>query len=61
MSIHRRNFLEQFAKQMNIAKPSDWGKVGYETLANSGGSSILVYYDGSIFRMLKDIFPGTEK
>lgn len=53
----RRNFLVQFASKHGISKPEEWKKISKEDIANAGGKTLLKYYNGSISKILRSLFP----
>lgn len=53
-------FFEKAAKHFNIQTPSDWGSISAKEFAKIGGKSILYHHQWSIFRALKNIYPGTH-
>jgi hypothetical protein len=55
---NRRNFLDEIAKKLSINTPSDWGNVPIWRFYGLGGSSILNYYNGSLFKCLQSIYKG---
>lgn len=56
---NRRKFLENVSVQLNIQKPSDWGKIRTQHIHELGGGALLTsYYNGSLFDCLKSIYKG---
>lgn len=54
-----RKFLDLFAKQFNIEKPSDWGKItALQVKLEPGASFLHNKYKGSLFRALQHLYPG---
>lgn len=56
-----RKFLQVLAQKMHITSPKEWGRVTYQIINDNGGVTLLSHYKGSIFRMLKDMFPGQNR
>lgn len=56
---NRRNFLDEIVKKLDIKKPSDWGKVTVKRFFELGGSSLLNYYNGSLFGCLQSVYQGS--
>lgn len=54
----RRQFLDEIKSQFQIEAPSDWGKITTNDIQKAGGSAILKYYKGSLFRCLQSVYPG---
>jgi hypothetical protein len=54
----QRIFLDNFANKHVITEPKDWGKVTIYQLDNSNGTSLLNIYKNTIFKMLKEVYPG---
>lgn len=54
---NRRNAMDQLARKFNIQQPSDWENV---TCAREevGRSVLANYYGNSLYRALKDLYPG---
>jgi hypothetical protein len=51
-------WLKTIENKLNIKQPSDWYKHTYSDVANQGGLSVLAkYYNSSIFKMLKTLYP----
>lgn len=55
---NQRAFLLQLAKELEIMKMSDWGRVNMKTVIEHGGSSLLGMYGSSLYRTLQSVFPG---
>lgn len=55
---NRRTFLDEFAKQLKITSPKEWGKVTKEQLIKFGGSGLLAKQKGSVFHLLQYVYPG---
>lgn len=55
---NQRQFMEQFARQRNLSKPSDWGNVTFRSVVDMGGTFIVHYYHCSVFKALVTLFPG---
>lgn len=55
---NRRNIINQLSKEFKIKQPSDWGKITYKQISEKGFSSLVILYDGSVMRMLREVFPG---
>jgi len=55
---NRRRFLDWIAEENQFVSLSDWySKEKYFVLSHSGGAMIENYYNGSISKMLADIYP----
>lgn len=58
---NQRNYLKERAKELNIQRPSDWGKITIKQfVSKKSGWSLLYYHGGSLFRALSANFPGTQ-
>lgn len=55
---NQRLFLQKFAQQMNIENPSDWGRIRLHELLERGALPLYMMHEGSIFKLLKNVFPG---
>lgn len=58
MKSNQKNFLEEFAQNYHIKKPEDWGRITQKVFIEEGGIALLLKY-GSIFQVLRAVFPGT--
>lgn len=56
---NQKKFLNEIAPSLHVKKPSDWGKVTKEMLSIRDGAKLLSQYDGSLFKALQCLFPGT--
>jgi hypothetical protein len=57
---NRRKFLDSLFQTLNLKSLSDWGKVKKEDINEHGGNTLLMMYETSIFKMLKDNYPGLK-
>ncbi len=55
---NRRKFLDELEKKLAINNPKNWGQIKTETILENGGSSLLRYYGGSMFKALSGIRSG---
>lgn len=55
---NRRNFLLSIAKRLNIRTHEDWGNVSTRAVMNLGGGSALSPFKGSVYKLLRNAFPG---
>lgn len=56
---NQKQFLDELARNLNIKRPSDWGKLTTRSFSECGGKSILSnYYDGSLFKCLQSVYSG---
>lgn len=55
---NQRIFIEEFAKRNEITSHQLWGKVTTKHFKTEGGWGILSKYNGSIFFMLRTLYPG---
>lgn len=56
--INCKKFLEKLATENNYQHPTDWTKAKAQFLIQNKGRSLLAKYKGSVFNMLRDIYPG---
>lgn len=55
---NQKKFLEEFARIHNIKSPEEWGRISCQMIKNRpGGESIMWIYKGSLFRLLRFVFP----
>lgn len=57
---NRKKTLHQLSTEFQIKKPSDWGKITYKRIAERGYASLVILYDGSVMKTLKEVFPGMK-
>lgn len=50
--------MDKIAEKLKIQNPSDWGKITKRKICELGGSSILKYYNNSLFACLKSLYTG---
>lgn len=55
---HQRDFLDSFAKDSQIKRPEEWGKITIKQFSAKGGLTILNHHKGSLFKALKNIYDG---
>lgn len=55
---NRRKFLDEIKLNFDIKQPSDWGKLTYKDFINTGGRTLLGYYDHSFYKCLTTIYSG---
>lgn len=56
---NQRLFLERIARELGITNPKEWGKIKlWQIRRMIGGSSMLNYHKGSLFKALQASFPG---
>ncbi len=53
----QKEFLNTLAKQLNIYSLNDWYTVRLSSIVKNGGSSLLVKYHDSIYRLLNAVYP----
>jgi hypothetical protein len=53
----KKKYLEWFAKKFNIQKLEDWYQISTKDFIKNGGIGILTYYGGSLYLILKKIYP----
>ena len=54
--MHRLEFIDWLAAQLNVTSPEDWERVRSEDFhAHGGGGLLTFYYGGSIRRALQDV------
>lgn len=57
-SANRKLFLEKVARNFDVKEPRDWGRVTIQNIHELGGTSLLSYYNGSLFSCLQVIYQG---
>lgn len=57
---NRQKYLLQLATKLGVQKHEDWGKISYRKLLKIGSSGILVKYNNSLVKVLKETFPGSK-
>lgn len=57
---NQREILEKLAKQLNIKKNSDWGRVTYKSFQENKCITLLQKFGGSIYKLLKHVYPGLK-
>lgn len=53
---NQRVFLEGIAKELNITKPEDWGRVTFQQVIDKGGKRIIDTHS-SLFKALRTLYP----
>lgn len=54
----QREFLDTLATKLGVKRPSDWGVISKSKILAHGGSSVLRFYNNSIIKTLKSVYPG---
>lgn len=57
VAANRRTFMEEVRRAHGVEAVADWKRVGRREVAEAGGRSLLHRYDGSMFRLLQDVYP----
>lgn len=57
---NQKKFFEDLAKTIGVQKPSDWGKLTWNTLISYPGGNSLIHYYGNTLSALKSVFPGRK-
>lgn len=55
---NQRQFLKQIARDFDVCTPGDWGKIPVQKVIDKGGSFLVNHYNGSLYKALKELFPG---
>ena len=58
--MNQRLFLDNLAKKLKIKKLEDWKNVSITKLKEFGGTFMLNQNNNSIFKLLKNVYPGKE-
>lgn len=56
----QKEFLDEFAKKMNIKSVEDWSFVSHKLLKEHGGSGLLKRYQYNLFKALQSVYPDKE-
>src|SRR5690348_8317947 len=51
--LNRNDFLSNLFKSLQLSEMDDWYNISSKDIINYGGSSLLYYYDNSLFKMLQ--------
>ncbi len=54
---NQQNFVEEIATKLGITSPKDWYSVTKEQFAKAGGSSLLIYHNNSLIKLLQSVYP----
>jgi len=57
---NQKLFLDRLAEDLSLKSEEDWEKVSIKTLKEKGGSRLLQFYDGSLRKALKAIYPSVN-
>src|SRR5690349_16618450 len=57
---NQRTFLLEISRKFLINNPQDWGNMSIKKITDNGGHGLLNYYDQSLFKTLKSVFPGSS-
>lgn len=56
---NRKAFMSSVAEELDVKKPSDWGRVTIESIKSLGGGALLNrYYKNSLFHCLQSLYTG---
>lgn len=55
----QKTFLDNVAKDLQLQRPQDWGKVPTRIFVEKGGATLLRRNRGSIFKTLQTVYKGT--
>lgn len=55
---NKKKFLESVKGKFEIKTPSDWGKLTFKEIRESGGGTLLKIHNNSIFETLKVVYSG---
>lgn len=58
---NQRKFLETLFEKLNLKEPKEMASVPREYIELNDGKSLVGHYSGSMFHMLKGVFPGGKK
>jgi len=57
---NQRTFMDNIARLYNLKNPRDWGRITVDDIKKCEGSSVLEYYDFSLFNALQGVYPEIE-
>ena len=57
---NQKIFLDNLSTKLQIKQSNDWFRVTNKNIRENGGHGLLHFYNGSLFRALKTIYPNNE-
>lgn len=58
IKLNQKDFLDKLAIQLHIKEPKEWGSVTKKQVINLGGKTLLWNYEDSIWKTLRNVYPG---